>query len=204
MISKIRGKIDYIDDSSLVVLTSSGIGYNVFIFNVQKYNLGDEIELFIFHKQTEKEDTLWGFNSANELTLAKIIITVNGIGIKIAQSLILNFGAEFVADAILNSNYKAITMTGVGPKTAQKITNALSSNHLIYNFTKRFHVHTSSTNNVKRSTSLEEATSALEALGFTFKDINKHLIALSSEYEFEKFKTQEIIKLLLKHLKNKK
>lgn len=204
MISKIKGKVDFVDDLSLIIQTESGLGYQVFIFNTQRYNLGENVELYIFHKQTEKEDALWGFNSISDLSLAKILMTVNGVGIKIAQSLILNFGAEFVADAIVNGNYRAIGMTGVGPKTAQKITNELSSKDLINNFIKRFSANTSSKNNIKKSTNLDEAISALESLGFIFKDINNQVVELSSEYELDKLKTQEIIKLLLKHLKTKK
>lgn len=204
MIAKISGKIDFIDDTSLIVQTSTGIGYQVFIFNTQKYNLGEEIELYTFHKQTEKDDSLWGFNLLNELMLAKILMGVNGIGIKIAQSLVLNFGFEIVTESIINGDFKSISMSGVGPKTTQKIINELKDKDSMHNFAKRF-INSKNQNNIKQnsSTKLDEAIGALESLGFNSKDIYKHINEVSSEYEFKEMNTQEIIKLLLRFVNKK-
>ncbi|MCX6004456.1 MAG: Holliday junction branch migration protein RuvA [Chloroflexi bacterium] len=70
----------------------------------------------------EDNISLYGFSSPQELTLFKQLITVSGIGPKVALSLLTTLNAEQITSAIRGSNAELLSQVpGIGKKTAGRI-----------------------------------------------------------------------------------
>ena len=90
MIVHLEGKLFY-KEPSYVVIDVSGIGYKVYI-SLNTYNVLPKINSNVFLSTylniTEKSQDLFGFNQNNEKQLFELLISVSGIGPKIAINLL--------------------------------------------------------------------------------------------------------------------
>lgn len=123
MISLLNGTVYSISDSSICVLSSSGLGFEVFCNKKTLVKLKENCTFkFFIHTQLSQDDIqLFGFLEERELNFFKILIKVNGVGCKMAQS-ILDLDVSILSDAIINNDVKCLTkIKGVGMKTAQRI-----------------------------------------------------------------------------------
>lgn len=198
MIAQIKGIVDSKTYTYLIINTSSGVGYKININNTEKYELGTEVVLYIYHKQTEKDDSLWGFDSFREFLFSEILTEVKGIGIKIAQTLITNLGYENLAVSITNKNIDGIIIPGVGPKTAKNIVAGLAESDTLKTFVRN-NISESNSKSIKPTSALEEAIAALESLGYKNLSIQNGVQNLSEETTNSD--TQTIIKALLRAIK---
>jgi Holliday junction DNA helicase RuvA len=70
----------------------------------------------------EDNISLYGFSSPQELSLFEQLITVSGIGPKVALALLTTLSAEQIASAIMGSNADLLSQVpGIGKKTAGRI-----------------------------------------------------------------------------------
>jgi len=70
----------------------------------------------------EDNISLYGFSSPQELSLFEQLITVSGIGPKVALALLTTLNAEQIASAIMGSNTDLLSQVpGIGKKTAGRI-----------------------------------------------------------------------------------
>ena len=102
MIALICGKIAYKGISSIVV-DVSGVGYRVFIPLTTFYELPEAGEPVTLHVHTHvKEDAinLFGFYTIQERDLFQLLISVSGIGPKIAMSIISGIAVHDLLQAI--------------------------------------------------------------------------------------------------------
>ncbi len=123
MIAKIKGKIEYIKDS-YVVVDVNGIGYKVF---ATPYVLGKiagqgEVNLFTYTYVREDILALYGFLSLNELEMFELLISISGIGPKAAIGILSVADVKTIHTAILNEDSSVLTrVSGVGKKTAERV-----------------------------------------------------------------------------------
>jgi len=124
MIAMLSGKIAYKGISHIVV-DVSGVGYRVFIPLTTFYALPEEGELVSLHIHTSvKEDAihLFGFYSQQERELFQLMISVSGIGPKIAMGVLSGISAQELLEAISGGHVsKLITIPGVGRKMAERL-----------------------------------------------------------------------------------
>lgn len=120
MISYIKGKVIFSDSESICIY-SNGVGWNINIFDPLKYIEGNEYEVFCYMHFTQDHSSLWGVCSLEELTFLKKLITVSGVGPKIATLLIGTKGMENLKAAIENGDIQSLKVKGLGEKTIQKI-----------------------------------------------------------------------------------
>lgn len=129
MISMINGEVCAVSDNNICIMLSSGIGFEVFCNKktLSSLNVSYNYRLFI-HTQLSQEDIqLYGFLEERELNFFKMLIKVNGVGCKMAQS-ILDLDIGTLSNAIINNDVKSLTqIKGVGTKTAQRIILELKS-----------------------------------------------------------------------------
>ncbi len=125
MISYIEGKILKINSDSVVVLTNAGIGFNVFVPQSvfrEISTVGHEIYLYTYFQVKEDGMALYGFFDEEELDLFNRLITVSGVGPKLAISILSALSVEDLCMAIVSEDAKTIsTAPGVGKKMAEKI-----------------------------------------------------------------------------------
>jgi len=127
MIGYIEGKILKKEEDRVLVLANQ-IGYEVLLpaivmKSLQKKNIGEEISLYIFFQQTERQPkpVLIGFNLEVEKEFFQHFISVEAIGpLKAARA--LNLPVREVAAAIESGEINKLTqLKGIGRRTAQKI-----------------------------------------------------------------------------------
>jgi len=120
MIGYLIGKVVESFEEELILVTSSGVGYQVFFSN--RAVCGDQIEVFIKHIKRENSEDLYGFLSFVEKRVFELLLGVKGIGPKSAFNLVNQVGIEKLANAILFQEKKILTsVAGIGPKAAAQI-----------------------------------------------------------------------------------
>ena len=124
MIALIRGKIAYKGISSIVV-DVSGVGYRVFIPLTTFYELPQAGESVTLHVHTHvKEDAinLFGFYTVQERDFFQLLISVSGIGPKLAMGIISGIPVHDLLQAISRGDVaKLVGIPGVGRKMAERL-----------------------------------------------------------------------------------
>lgn len=123
MIEFIRGIVEYIGEE-FVVVENNNIGFKIFTSSntISKLRLYNEGILYTFMNVREDDISLYGFTTRDELAIFKLLITVNGVGPKVALSILSIFSVNDLRMAVISDDAKAISKAnGVGGKTAQKI-----------------------------------------------------------------------------------
>ena len=123
MIGYLKGKIIKKTEKSIIIEINQ-IGYSVF---TNKNILSDskedsEIELFIHSHIKEDIFDLYGFKTYDELEFFKILLSISGIGPKLAQSILSGIQIDDLREALATGNLGRITaIPGVGKKTGQRL-----------------------------------------------------------------------------------
>lgn len=123
MIAKIKGQIEYIKDS-YVVVDVNGIGYKVFVtpFVQGKVASMESVEFYIHTYVREDILALYGFLTLEELEMFELLISISGIGPKAANGILSIADVKTIRTAILNEDPSILTrVSGVGKKTAERV-----------------------------------------------------------------------------------
>lgn len=120
MIGLIQGEIIFSDGSEIILLTSSGIGHEVYFHHVLPE--GAKAAIFISHVVREASEELFGFRSLREKKMFELLTTVKGVGPKSAFSLVSSLGVSAIIEAVIFDNKKTLQKApGVGGKAASQI-----------------------------------------------------------------------------------
>lgn len=136
MLSYIKWEIKNLELTSTIILTSSGVGYEIIINELIYAHIyeKEEIELFIYHNINENGQTLFWFLSFDDRTLFKELIKISGVWWKVAQNIMSLWSSRLKA-AILEDDKKTIeSIKWVGKKMAEKIVLELSDKEIIKSF----------------------------------------------------------------------
>jgi len=124
MIALISGKIAY-KGISQVIVDVQGVGYRIFIPLTTFYALPETGQAITLHVHTiVKQDAinLFGFYSEQERDLFQLMISVNGIGPKIAMNILSGISAQELLNAISAGHVgKLVGTPGVGRKMAERL-----------------------------------------------------------------------------------
>lgn len=197
MLGYLLGQVKIIDEKSVTILTSSGVGYKVFapLNTLLAFLPEQEIELLI--KTVVKDDAidLYGFENQSELLVFERLITVSGVGPRSALSILSSTSVADIAEATENNDLSLLTrIPGIGKRTCEKIILELKGK------LTQFLNQDKLTNNLQEE---NDARLALSTLGYSDKDISNTLQKLKIEKgeEFMTLKTNEIIKWSLRLLR---
>lgn len=200
MYEYISGELKFIF-SDYIVIDNNGIGYKIFTSNNTIYNLNIGEKYTIFTEHIVKEDymAIFGFSTLDELEMFKLLISVNGIGPKVACGILSSMSIDKLKITIVNNDAVSLsTAKGVGKKTAQKIILELKDKVSIDNINSINSNEFEFVEAIKRDDSDKRAlvVDALINLGFIKMDIEKFL----STINVEEMEIEEIIKLSMKQL----
>ena len=124
MIAAIEGILEYFGVDSIIVKVG-GIGIRVYVPSSSLSKLGaagDNVSLYTHLHLREDNVSLYGFTSSEELALFKNLISVSGVGPKVALSLLSSLAIEQLAMAITSGNAELISQApGIGKKVASRI-----------------------------------------------------------------------------------
>ena len=130
MIGKLKGRIDTTDEDSAII-DVGGVGYTVFL-NTRTLSMlpgkGEAAELIIETHVREDHIHLFGFPDVAERDCFRLLVTVQGVGVKMAMAILSVFSPPQLAAAIAAKDVKSLTrVSGVGPKLAERMTTELKN-----------------------------------------------------------------------------
>ena len=169
-------KIDY------VALDINGLAYKIYISlkTFEKIsNVGNIEKLYIHTNVKEVDISLYGFKTQSERELFRALISVNGVGPKLAITILSTFNTKEIIEIITENEFKIfIRVPGLGIKKAQKIILDLKDKmkKLELSEIENESTNTLNENNMSNSKFLlmkEDLKLALESLGYVDTDISK-------------------------------
>lgn len=202
MIACLRGKLIEAN-FTYALIDVNGVGYQVFI-PVSTFDSlpkpGGELTLQTIMVVREDAITLFGFASAQEKQLFEILVSVNGVGPKLALSILSCMPVSSFCAAIVNSDLTVINkINGVGKRTAERLVVELKDK-----LGKLYAGLESATGGKPLDNSLklavEDATLALEQLGFKREGIQKTMKQLIDELKPAECSTENLIRKSLQLL----
>ena len=167
MITHIRGLL--IEKSPTeVVIETNGVGYSINISLNTFSKLGSEDNIKLFTHQIIKEDShsLYGFYEKSERFLFIKLISVSGVGASTARTMLSSLSPPEIISAIRTGDVSVIqSIKGIGLKTAQR---------LILELKDKLNINQNDDSiDFAPISSVTEAISALEVLGYSNKQTNK-------------------------------
>ncbi|MBQ3416602.1 MAG: Holliday junction branch migration protein RuvA [Ruminococcus sp.] len=123
MIYSVRGNL-ILMEAGLAVVECSGIGFRVqtSMTTQRQLKLNTEVTLFTHMNVREDAMELFGFATKSELNIFKMLISISGVGPKVALAILSELSSEQIAMCVSASDSKTLTRAnGVGPKLAQRI-----------------------------------------------------------------------------------
>lgn len=127
MIRLVRGVVAARGKDSLVVDTggaTGGIGLKVFVPDQTAARLQEGAAVLLHSYLQVREDalTLYGFESDDELAIFELLLTVSGVGPKVALSTLSTLSPDALRLALANQEPGVVArVPGVGKRTAEKI-----------------------------------------------------------------------------------
>ncbi len=194
MYAHIRGKLEEINPASAVV-DCSGVGYELHIslYTFEKIKSLDQVKLYTHLSIKEDAHTLYGFFEAAERTLFRSLISVQGIGAATARMILSSVEPSELKQAISHGNLALLkSIKGVGPKSAQRIILELQDKM------QRSALELGSIGG--KSSLKDEASAALQMLGFTKMAVEKVIQKIVDEDPNKEYQVEDIIKIALKRL----
>ena len=193
MFNYILGKVA---DKTLseIVIDRDGIGFQlgVSINTLTDVEIGDVVKIYTYLYVREDEISLYGFSRAEERDLFLKLITISGIGPKMAMQILSGYDLSTLTTAIATGDVKTLCkIKGLGKKTAELIVLNLKDQAAeeitLFNMGK-----------LQDDDDVRDAVSALESLGVSKTDALK----LANEAKKHVSGVENIIAYGLKHLAN--
>ncbi|NLN29048.1 MAG: Holliday junction branch migration protein RuvA [Firmicutes bacterium] len=123
MIAKLQGVVDALEGDS-VVLMVGGVGYRVFVpaSTANRLTVQEPATLHIYTHVREDAILLYGFHGKKEQQAFELLLTVSGVGPKLALTVLSNLTVDQLARAVRTGDSRMLTrVPGVGRKTAERL-----------------------------------------------------------------------------------
>lgn len=173
----ILGKITFVSPYYIVCETA-GIGYRILVANPFRYSgkFGENVLIYLYQVVREDAQQLYGFSSIEEKQLFEKLISVSGIGPKSALAIMALEDHGGLVHAIESEDAPyLVKFPGVGKKTAQQMILDLKGKLDDLTATPEVVVAMQETKqaSVDGNQALDEALAALNALGYSEREIKK-------------------------------
>lgn len=121
MYDYIKGTITCLKNNA-IVLDNNGIGYLIYVSNPYSFEVGKEYKVFVYQKIAEDENSLYGFKTNEEKDLFLKLISVKGLGCKMALPILAVGSTDGIMDAIERENILYLKkFPKIGDKLAKQI-----------------------------------------------------------------------------------
>jgi Holliday junction DNA helicase RuvA len=123
MIGYLTGKIISLKPTR-ILLDVNGVGYavNISINTFENISEKESVSLFIYTSVKEDSITLFGFFTKAEKQMFELLISITGIGPKLAQSILSGIQTDDLKDAIQRGDIsRIIAVPGIGRKTGERL-----------------------------------------------------------------------------------
>ena len=123
MLASVEGKVGAVTLDS-VVIEVGGLGYRVFAAPavLAGASPGGRLKLHTYHLVREDQQALYGFRTAEELGFFNLLLTVNGVGPKVALAIVGSKPTPDLQLAIMAQDQAVlVSIPGIGKKLAERI-----------------------------------------------------------------------------------
>ena len=158
---------------AFVTIETAGAGYMLEVTEKDFRNAGNDVEkMYVTLLHREDSMTLYGFSSRETRDIFQILLSVSGVGAKMAIALLNEFDICDLISFVIEGNYKELTLAkGVGTKLAQKIILELKDKLIKIDFPQ-------AARTVKQTPAIEDAQSVLLSLGYENKEIETVMVKI--------------------------
>ena len=190
MISSISGSVKSSSINSLVVEVGGvGLLLQVPIRIAAKMQVGERVSFHTYLIVREDALTLYGFTEIVDRDFFELLLSVTGIGPKVAQSILANSDAASIANAIITSNLKSLeAVPGLGKKGAQRLVLELKDKAAAF----------ASGKSGSDLTISNQVENALQGLGYSNKEAIAMLNQVMKDEKIEGLSVGQVLKLALK------
>jgi holliday junction DNA helicase RuvA len=179
LIAYLYGKLKFFDEEKAVLLVGNGVGYEAYCSKntLEDIHQKTEVELFIHTHVREDALQLFGFSTLAEKEVFLSLISVNGIGPKVALKILSGTKVTDLIRWIDEGNIGALTqLPKVGKKTAEQILFSLKDKLLIK--------HGPDKTTIKAGVK-KDIYSALVNLGYSPNEVEKTVAPMQADIEFQ-------------------
>jgi holliday junction DNA helicase RuvA len=164
VIGSLRGPVTHIGLDH-VIIELGGVGYRVVVAPalIGRLHIGSEASLYIHHLVREDQQSLFGFAKPEELAFFELLMTVAGVGPRLALAITSAHPVTRLQMAIVTDDLDVLTsVSGVGLKTAQRIVLEL-----------REKIHAAGIAVGPGAAADSDVVAALESLGYTASEARR-------------------------------
>lgn len=171
MIAYIKGKvISY--NTEYAIIENNGIGFRIFMPDATKLILDEDVLIYTYLQIREDAHILFGFNTIGEHDLFLKLISVKGIGPKIAINALGSGGAARIVEAIEAGDVNYLkSLSGIGPKAASQIVLDLKGKLIEKDSGK-----------ISGDQNVLDAVEGLKALGYKSVEINNVIKQIEGQF----------------------
>ena len=182
MYGYIKGIVTEIE-SSYIILENNNVGYLIYVANPYSFQVDNEYKVYTYTQIKEDEHLLYGFKEKEEKELFLKLISVKGLGCKMALPILATSSIRGIADAIDRENILYLKkFPKIGDKVARQIILDLKGKLTV-------------SGNV--SVNNNELVDVLLSLGYKNPEIKKVIPNVKQDLSLED-QVKEALKLLLK------
>lgn len=196
MISYLHGTIVQKSPTELVI-DVNGVGYlvNIPLSTFERLEHADgQVKILTYMHVREDLMQLYGFATEAEREIFRLLLSVSGIGPKMAQGILSGLNTDELRTAIIDGNLSALTsISGVGRKTAERLVVELRDK-----LARTELSGTVVTPSSKQSKVRSEAVVALMSLGHSRQSAEKAVITVMKETAEKEISVEELIKQALR------
>ncbi|MBN2644089.1 MAG: Holliday junction branch migration protein RuvA [Desulfuromonadaceae bacterium] len=123
MIAMLTGELAH-KSPDYIIICVQGVGYRVFLPLSSYYELPEsgQVSLHIYTHVREEMLHLYGFLAPAEKEMFILLLTISGIGPKVALNILSHMSSQALQQALLNEDIKTLsTLPGIGKKTAERL-----------------------------------------------------------------------------------
>lgn len=194
MLGFISGKIVGTLMGDAIIKTPSGLGYIVQLPPNERVLINDNVDIFLLHVVREDDEQLYGFRDLSDREWVEKLLKVNGVGPKMAATIIYTLGWSALQTAIISEDFNTLSaVKGLGAKTAKKIVLELkgASTDISSMSEKAL--------NMKDPT-ISDFTNALTNMGYKKPEVVQVISTLKQDNEWDAADLASMIKKALKYL----
>jgi holliday junction DNA helicase RuvA len=196
----IKGTVEFVGPE-YIVIENNGIGYQISTPNPFIYSskMNTNVTVYTYHYVREDLMALYGFESREEKKLFMKLLNVSGIGPKGALAILASGEVQQVVSAIENEDESfLVKFPGVGKKTARQMILDLKGKlqDIVPDYFPNLFNADKIATQQSTNTAFEEAILALQALGYSDREVKK----ISPELRKEQLSTDQYIKKALQRL----
>lgn len=190
MLNFLRGSILAKKDKYIILLVGENTGYRIYVTQqlLEQLNPSGDVSFFVYTNLKEDTIELYGFPNIDELDFFEKLITISGVGPRIALGVLSVAPLADIKKAIIHGDPALLQkVTSIGKKTAERI---------IVELKEKITVSAQEEKSTMSITENIQLMEALQSLGYREGEIRKTLRQIPSETKDLSDKIKEALKIL--------